>query len=164
MVLNGFEGGVRLTTYVSFDPVGPLKPSRNFIRTLLSSITPTKEASGQVGSWQGLRGFEAFLGRVSLTTNVPYDPVGPLKPSGTPIRTLLSSTTLTGEAKGWVNSWQGLEGFLGGVSLTTNVPYGLVGPFKPSGEFPEDSSVLHNSNWEGIRTGMVLMGLQAFLL
>ena len=36
---------------------------------------PTGEASGRVGSCQG---FEAFLGEVSLTTNVPCVPVGPL--------------------------------------------------------------------------------------
>ena len=29
-------------------------------------------------------GIEAFLGGVPLTTNVLYDPVGPLEPSGTP--------------------------------------------------------------------------------
>ena len=43
---------------------------------LLSSMTPTKEAKGQIGSSQISGGSEAFLGGVPLTTNVPYVPLG----------------------------------------------------------------------------------------
>ena len=78
-------------------------------------------------------GSEAFLGGVPLTTNVLYDPVGPLVPSGTP-----SGHSCPPELQlGWHKGRQvpdrgsrgvGLEAFLGGVPLTSHVLYNPVSP------------------------------------
>ena len=52
---------------------------------------------------------------------------------------------------------RGTEAFLGGVPLTITVLYDPVGPLEPS-EPCQDTPVLHNSNWGGIRTGRFLTG------
>ena len=92
---EGFLGGVPLTTIVLYDPLGVEEPSGTPSGpSCPPQLQLGRHKDGQVPD-RVSRGIEAFLGGVPLTSNVLYDLIGTIR---NPIRTLLSSTTPTGEA------------------------------------------------------------------
>ena len=96
--LDGFRatsGRGVLNNYCSTWPIGSMETIRK-----TNQDTPVLHNSNPEGIRTGivLTGFEPILGGECQTTNVLPDPLGPLEPSGRPIRTLLSSTTPTQKA------------------------------------------------------------------